>query len=50
MPGMRAIVDAMPALVPGLRGSVTLPCGHWVPQEAPALVNDALLGFLRELD
>jgi pimeloyl-ACP methyl ester carboxylesterase len=50
MPGMRAIVDAMPALVPDLRGSVMLPCGHWVPQEAPALVNDALLGFLRQLD
>ncbi|QGZ39897.1 pimeloyl-ACP methyl ester carboxylesterase [Pseudoduganella flava] len=50
MPGMRAIVDAMPALVPDLRGSVMLPCGHWVPQEAPALVNEALLGFLRELD
>ena len=36
--------------VPGLRDSIIVPdCGHWTQQERPDDVNDALLGFLREL-
>lgn len=34
-----------------LRGSVSLPgAGHWVQQERPAEVNEALLGFLSSLE
>jgi pimeloyl-ACP methyl ester carboxylesterase len=47
MPGA---VDAMKATVPGLRRALVLPgCGHWTQQERPREVNEALLGFLREL-
>ncbi len=50
IPGMRAIVDAMPALVPDLRGTVTIPGGgHWIQQEKPGEYNAALLSFLRSL-
>ncbi|WP_240766729.1 alpha/beta fold hydrolase [Paraburkholderia flava] len=50
MPGMRDIIDAMPSLVPQLRDSVIVPrAGHWLQQEAPDRVNDALIGFLRSL-
>ena len=36
--------------VTGLRDVVLLPgIGHWVQQEAPEAVNDALLGFLKSL-
>ncbi|HST59969.1 MAG TPA: alpha/beta fold hydrolase [Longimicrobium sp.] len=50
IPGMRAIVDAMPALVPNLRGTVTIPDGgHWIQQEKPDAYNAALLSFLRGL-
>ncbi|WP_116521771.1 alpha/beta fold hydrolase [Achromobacter insuavis] len=50
IPGMRQIIDAMPALVPDLRASEVLPgVGHWLPQEAPQAVNAALLSFLRAL-
>jgi pimeloyl-ACP methyl ester carboxylesterase len=42
---------AMRAVVPGLRYVVILDgVGHWTQQEAPAEVNDALLGFLASLD
>jgi pimeloyl-ACP methyl ester carboxylesterase len=45
---MRQIIDAMPALVPGLRGVQIVPgAGHWLPQEAPDAVNAALVAFLR---
>jgi pimeloyl-ACP methyl ester carboxylesterase len=47
MPGA---VDAMKASVPGLRDTLLLPgCGHWTQQERPREVNEALLGFLRQL-
>lgn len=37
-------------VVTDLRGKIILPgCGHWIPQEAPEAVNDALLTFLRSL-
>lgn len=50
IPGMRAIVAAMPALVPNLRGTVTIPdAGHWIQQEKPEAYNAALLSFLRGL-
>jgi pimeloyl-ACP methyl ester carboxylesterase len=44
-----------PAVMDGwltdLRGSVILSgAGHWIQQERPSDVNDALLGFLRGLD
>ncbi|ALX84681.1 epoxide hydrolase [Achromobacter denitrificans] len=48
IPGMRQIIDAMPALVPGLCGVQIVPgAGHWLPQEAPDAVNAALVAFLR---
>jgi pimeloyl-ACP methyl ester carboxylesterase len=50
MPGMREIIDAMPKIVPNLRKSdVVSTAGHWLPQEAPGVVNAALVEFLREL-
>ncbi len=43
-------VEALPARATGLRGTVLLDgIGHWVQQEAPAAVNEALLGFLAGL-
>ena len=43
--------EPMQERVPNLRDIVLVPgAGHWVQQEAPAAVNDALLAFLRELD
>lgn len=44
------LVERMRPLVPGLR-SVQRPedAGHWVQQECPETVNDALLAFLRGL-
>lgn len=50
MPGMREIIDAMPKIVPNLRKSdVVSRAGHWLPQEAPGVVNAALVEFLRGL-
>lgn len=50
MPGMQNIIDAMPSLVPQLRVSQVVPkAGHWLQQEAPEVVNAALLGFLNSL-
>ena len=42
--------EAMQGWVTDLRASVVVPgAGHWVNQEAPDAVNDALLGFLRDV-
>jgi pimeloyl-ACP methyl ester carboxylesterase len=42
--------EAMEGWVTDLRASVVVPeAGHWVNQEAPQAVNDALLGWLGEL-
>jgi len=50
IPGMREIIAAMPALVPGLTRSVFLPdCGHWAPQERPDEVNRAIIDFVGAL-
>lgn len=50
MPGMRDIIQAMPALAPHLRGSTVISgAGHWLPQEAPDSVNAALIKFLTSL-
>ena len=47
----RGLVDNMEPLVPGLRGKVIVEgAGHWTQQERPEQVNEALLGFIRELD
>jgi pimeloyl-ACP methyl ester carboxylesterase len=42
-------LEPMQRAVPRLRGAMILAgCGHWLQQERPAVVNEALLGFLRE--
>ena len=42
--------EVMETTVADLRGTVLIPgVGHWTQQEAPGVVNDALLGFLREI-
>ncbi len=43
-------VEAMDGLVTGMRARIVVPgAGHWVQQQAPEAVNEALLGFLAEL-
>jgi pimeloyl-ACP methyl ester carboxylesterase len=43
--------EAMRGWVTDLRAEIVVPdAGHWVQQQEPAVVNDALLGFLGELD
>lgn len=50
IPGMREIIEAMPALVPGLTEKIIVPgSGHWLPQERPDVVNDALVRFARSI-
>ena len=50
IPGMRQIIDAMPALVPRLTETLIVPgSGHWLPQERPDVVNDALVRFVRSV-
>lgn len=50
IPGMREIIDAMPALVPRLTEKFIVPgSGHWLPQERPDVVNDALVRFARSI-
>ncbi|MBB1593389.1 alpha/beta fold hydrolase [Achromobacter sp. UMC46] len=50
IPGMDQIINAMPSLVPRLRSTEVIPhAGHWLQQEAPREVNDALVEFLRGL-
>jgi pimeloyl-ACP methyl ester carboxylesterase len=42
--------SGMDGWVTDLRGTVIVPgAGHWIQQERPAEVNDALLGFLKSL-
>ena len=48
MPGMRDMIDAMPALVPRLADRIFVPgSGHWLPQEHPDAVNAAIIAFAR---
>ena len=43
--------DPMKAAVPNLKDLITLPgCGHWTQQERPSEVNEALIGFLKDLE
>ena len=50
LPVLAAPPEVMEATVADLRGTVLIPgVGHWTQQEAPGVVNDALLGFLREI-
>ncbi len=43
-------VAALPSLLPGLRDVVKMAgAGHWLQQERPSEVNDALIGFLAGL-
>lgn len=50
IPGMRAIVDAMPQLVPQLKENIIVPgSGHWLPQERPDIVSEALIRFARQI-
>lgn len=50
IPGMREIIAAMPQLAHDLRGAQVIPqAGHWLQQEAPEAVNEALIGFIRGL-
>lgn len=47
IPGMKEIIDAMPSLAPALQKSQIIPgTGHWLPQEAPEVVNKAIIEFL----
>lgn len=49
MPGM-SLADRCDPWYKDLRGKVLIPgAGHWVQQEAPGPVNEAMLKFLREL-
>jgi pimeloyl-ACP methyl ester carboxylesterase len=43
-------IEAFPKTLPGIRGSVIVEgAGHWIQQERPAEVNQALVGFLKGL-
>jgi non-specific protein-tyrosine kinase len=45
-----AAVLALPTTVPGLRRKLLIDgAGHFVQQERPQIVNEAILGFLQEL-
>jgi pimeloyl-ACP methyl ester carboxylesterase len=48
IPGMLDIIEAMPTLVPRLTETIIVPgSGHWLPQERPDVVSEALIRFLR---
>lgn len=50
IPGMREILDAMPLLVPQLTGQMMIPdAGHWLPQERPDLINEAIVKFIQNI-
>jgi len=50
IPGMREIVDAMPDLVPRLVDRIIVPdSGHWLAQERPGLINEAIIKFIQQL-
>lgn len=50
IPGMREILDAMPQLVPQLTRQMMIPdAGHWLPQERPDLVNEAIIKFIQNI-
>ena len=50
IPGMREIIAAMPQLVPNLRKTEFVSgAGHWLPQERPEIVSEAIIAFMRSL-
>lgn len=50
IPGMHEIIGGMRKLVPNLRDSrIIQQAGHWLQQEAPDLVNAAVIEFLHSL-
>ncbi|AYM08897.1 alpha/beta fold hydrolase [Agrobacterium tumefaciens] len=50
IPGMDKIIGEMPTLVPDLRGSLIIPeAGHWLQQEKPKEVSEAILRFLERV-
>jgi pimeloyl-ACP methyl ester carboxylesterase len=47
-PGMSDIINAMPQFPPRLVGSIIVPgLGHWLSQESPDVVSDAVIDFAR---
>jgi pimeloyl-ACP methyl ester carboxylesterase len=49
-PGMKARLDGLGAVLPGLRGSHIVPgAGHWIQRERAVEVNALLLAFLKGL-
>ena len=49
-PGGQEMIASLPAFMPALKETILLPgCGHYIPQERPAEVNEALLAFLQDL-
>ncbi|MDL2410679.1 alpha/beta hydrolase [Rhizobium calliandrae] len=50
IPGMDQIIAGMPALVSDLRGSHVIPeAGHWLQQERPKEISEAILSFLKNV-
>jgi len=44
------VVDSFSSTMPGLASSHVSPgCGHWVPEERPARVNEILINWLHEV-
>src|SRR5262249_22903676 len=49
-PGMDRLISNLANFIPQLQGTVMLPgCGHWTQQERAEEVNEAMIGFLRNL-
>jgi epoxide hydrolase A/B len=50
IPGMREIIDAMPALAPRVRKALIVEgAGHWLAQERPDRVSAAIVEFARSV-
>jgi pimeloyl-ACP methyl ester carboxylesterase len=50
LPGSKEFLAALPKFVPNLTRTVVLDgCGHWIQQERPAAVNEAMLEFVSGL-
>ncbi|WP_119422482.1 alpha/beta fold hydrolase [Desertibaculum subflavum] len=50
-PAGKAALEKLEQSLPGLRGKLLIEgAGHWIQQERPAEVNEALIGFLKGCD
>jgi pimeloyl-ACP methyl ester carboxylesterase len=50
-PGADKLIANLGQFVPQLRKTIMLPdCGHWTQQERPEQINEALIGFVKELN